>query len=59
MIIWHIDDLNISHVNHTAVDEVICLLHDEFRQAGPLTMNKGWLHDYLGMILDFPIPEKV
>ena len=59
MIIWHIDDLKISHVDHTAVDEVICLLRDKFRQAGPLTVNQGWLHDYLGMILDFSIPGKV
>ena len=59
MIIWHIDDLKISHVDPKAVDEVISLLQAEFRQEGPLTVNLGWLHNYLGMILDFSIPGKV
>ena len=39
MIIWHIDDLKISHVDPKAVDEVISLLQAEFRQEGPLTVN--------------------
>ena len=39
MIIWHIDDLEISHVDPKAVDEVISLLQAEFGQEGPLTMN--------------------
>ena len=58
-IIWHIGDLKISHTDPTAVDEVIRLLHDEFGQEGPLTVTWGWVHDYLGMTLDFSIPQKV
>ena len=38
-IIWHIDDLKISHTDSTAVDEVIDLLCNEFRQEGPLTVT--------------------
>ena len=38
-IIWHIDDLKISHADPTAVEEVIDLLCDEFGQEGPLTVT--------------------
>ena len=38
---------------------MIRLLHDEFGQEGPLTVAQGRLHDYLGMTLDFSIPQKV
>ena len=58
-IVWHIDDLKISHIDSNAVDEVIGLLHDEFGQEGPLTVTRGKIHDYLGMTLDFSIPQKV
>ena len=58
-IVWHIDDLKISHIDSNAVDEVIGLLHDEFGQEGPLTVTRGKIHDYLGMTLDFSMPQKV
>ena len=58
-IVWHIDDLKISHTDPKAVDQVIELLRDEFGQEGPLTVTRGKIHDYLGMTLDFSIPQKV
>ena len=58
-IVWHIDDLKISHIDSNTVDQVIGLLHDEFVQEGPLTVTRGKIHDYLGMTLDFSIPQKV
>ena len=58
-IVWHIDDLKISHIDSTAVDQVIRLLRDEFGQEGPLTVTGGKVHDYLGMTLDFSVPQKV
>ena len=58
-IVWHIDDLKISHIDSTAVDQVIGLLSEEFGQEGPLTVTRGKVHDYLGMTLDFSIPQKV
>ena len=57
-IVWHIDDLKISHIDSNAVDQVIGLLRDEFGQEGPLTVTRGKIHDYLGMTLDFSIPQK-
>ena len=58
-IVGHIDDLKISHIDSGAVDKVIGLLHNEFGQEGPLTVTHGKIHDYLGMTLDFSIPQKV
>ena len=58
-IVWHIDDLKISHIDPKAVDQVIGLLHDEFGQEGPLTVTRGKIHDYLGMTLVFSILQKV
>ena len=38
---------------------MIGLLRNEFGQEGPLTVTRGQIHDYLGMTLDFLIPQKV
>ena len=54
-----LDDLKISHIDSNAVDKVIGLLRDEFGQEGPLTVTHGKIHDYLGMTLDFSVPQKV
>ena len=58
-IVWHVDDLKISHVDPAVVTEVIELLNNEFGKEGPLTINRGKCHDYLGMTLDFSTPKKV
>ena len=52
-IVWHVDDLKISHVDTSVVDEVIENLRSEFGKVGELTVNRGKVHDYLGMELDF------
>lgn len=52
-IVWHVDDLKISHVDTSVVDEVIQNLRSEFGKVGELSVNRGKVHDYLGMELDF------
>jgi hypothetical protein len=52
-IVWHVDDLKISHVDSSVVDDVIEDLRSEFGKVGDLTVNRGKVHDYLGMELDF------
>ena len=52
-IVWHVDDLKISHVNSAVVDEVIASLKAEYGQVGEITVGQGKVHDYLGMKLDF------
>jgi len=52
-IVWHVDDLKISHADSSVVDEVIESLRSEFGKVGELSVNRGKIHDYLGMELDF------
>jgi hypothetical protein len=58
-ILWHVDDLKISHVDPNVVTEVITWLDGEFGKEAPLTKTRGKVHDYLGMTLDFSVPGKV
>ena len=52
-ILWHVDDLKISHVDPKVVDTVIELLESEFGKEAPLTKSRGKVHEYLGMTIDF------
>jgi hypothetical protein len=52
-IIWHVDDLKISHLETKVVDHVIAMMEEEFGREAPLTVRRGKIHDYFGMTLDF------
>jgi hypothetical protein len=58
-IVWHVDDLKISHVDPKVNTTILNLLDAKYGQeivAGkraPLTINRGKKHGYLGMILDY------
>jgi hypothetical protein len=58
-IVWDVDDLKISHVDPAAVTTIINLLDQTYGQqivAGKraaVTVNRGKLHEYLGMLLDY------
>ena len=56
---WHVDDLKVSHVNAAVNTEVIEMIKKEFGKEAPLTVNRGKIHDYLGMTLDFTEDGKV
>ncbi|KAI2500335.1 Reverse transcriptase (RNA-dependent DNA polymerase) [Fragilaria crotonensis] len=58
-ILWHVDDLKISHVDPKVVTDVIELLKSEFGNEAPLTITRGKVHEYLGMTIDFSIDGKV
>jgi len=58
-IVWHVDDLKISHQDRTVVDHVINLLELEFGKEAPLTKTRGKIHDYLGMVLDYSKPGMI
>jgi hypothetical protein len=57
-ILWHVDDLKISHVDPDVVTEVISWLDSEFGAEAPLTKKPGKVHEYLGKTLDFIAPRK-
>jgi hypothetical protein len=57
-ILWHVDNLKISHVDSNLVTEVIQQLKDALGKEAPLTVTRSRIHDYLGMTLDFSSPGK-
>jgi len=48
-IIWHIDNLNISHIDPKVVNDVIKRLKEKYRQESPLVTLQGKTVEYLGM----------
>jgi Reverse transcriptase (RNA-dependent DNA polymerase)/Zinc knuckle len=58
-IAWHVDDLKISHVDPAVVSKIIAQLSGEFGKEAPLTVNRGKVHTYLGMELDFSVAGKI
>ena len=58
-IMIHVDDLKISHVEESVVTEVIESLSKRYGELMPLTINRGKLHDYLGMSFDYTKDNQV
>lgn len=58
-IVWHVDDLKISHKDPKVVDRIIETLESEYGKVGQMTIRRGKIHDYLGMKLDFSKTGKI
>ena len=58
-IIWHVDDLKISHRDPQVVQGIIDQLSEAYGKHSELTVNHGPVHDYLGMTVDYSQPGKV
>ena len=58
-LVWHVDDMKISHADSRVVDTIINMLEQEFGKEAPQTICCGKIHDNLGMTLDFSITGKV
>jgi len=52
-ILWHVDDLKISHVDSKVNDMILDKLNERYGKEGPLTVTRGKVHEHLGMTLDF------
>ena len=52
-ILWHVDDLKISHVDPEVLEIIIGQLEARFGKTDPLTVTRGKVHEFLGMTLDF------
>jgi len=52
-IVWHVDDLKISHKDSTVINEIISSLKSKYGKVGEMTVRRGKKHDYLGMTLAF------
>jgi hypothetical protein len=63
-VIWHIDDLKVSHVLATVVTIMAAWLKRTYEQlfddgSGEMKICQGKIYDYLGMRLDFTVPGQV
>ena len=52
-VVWHVDDLKVSHVDAKEVGKFIQQMEETFGKDTPLSVSCGRMHDYLGMTLDF------
>ena len=58
-IVWHVDDLKISHVKSKVVIDILDKLDKKYGQEivdgkrAELSITRGKIHDYLRMILDY------
>jgi hypothetical protein len=58
-IVWHVDDLKLSHVKQSVLDDITNKLNVKYGQETPLVMHHGKIHDYLGMTIDYLEDGKV
>ena len=47
-VVWHVDDLKVSHVDDMEVGKFIQQMEETFGKDTPLSVSHGKTHDYLG-----------
>ena len=52
-VVWHVDDLKISHKNGDTVDALISKLIKRYGKEADLTIYRGKVHKYMGMKLEY------
>ena len=63
-IVWHVDDLKVSHVLPSVVTKMAEWLKKTYQRlfsdgSGAMEITRGKTHEYLGMTLDFTIKGQV
>ena len=51
--------MKVSHKDQSILEDFLGGLRNEFGQEDELTENKGLIHEYLGITIDYSIPRKV
>ena len=52
-IIWHVDDLMISHVDPNVITSIIDRLTVKYGEMMPMLVNRGKINEYLWIVFDF------
>ena len=54
-VVWHVDDLKVSHADSNEVTKFIDWIKSKYEDAeiGRVTISRGKKHKYLGMMLDY------
>jgi hypothetical protein len=59
-ILWHVDVLKMSHIEADVLEDIMKKFDAKYgSDEAPLTVMRGKIHDYLGMMLDYSVPSKV
>ena len=58
-IIWHVDDLKVSHVDPEIFSSVLAGIDAEYGNILKITITRGRIHKYLNMTIDYSSPVKV
>ena len=58
-VVWHVDDLKISHKDTTVVISIIKSLRTKYGTIMPLSINRGKVHEHLGMTFDYTLKGSV
>ena len=53
ILICHVDDVMLNHLYPQVVTECVKRLDGIYGQQDPLSVNRGLVHEHLGMIIDF------
>ena len=56
---FHVDDLKTYHKEQKVLDGFLNNLRTEFGQEDELVEARGFIHEYLGIIIDYLLPRKV
>ena len=58
-VVYHVDDLKISHENGDTVDSLISKISERYGKEGDLSIHRVKVHEYLWMKLDYCEQGKV
>ena len=58
-ILWHVDDLNMSHVDSDIVSRILSDIDAEYVNIAKITITWGKIYNYLGMTIDYSSTGKV
>ena len=63
-IVWHVDDLKVSHRRLYVLNKIIRWLKSTYERlfddgSGAMSVSRGKTHEYLGMTMDFSVPGEV
>jgi len=56
---WHVDNLKILHVDPKVVESIVKQLNSKYGREEQISVNRGKIHDYLGMTIDYSVTGKV
>ena len=51
-ILWHVDNINMSHVDSKIVSSVLANIDAEYGKISKMTIPRGKIHKYLGMTIN-------